>query len=861
MEVTYRLRKGTTIGGVVKNDDGRPVVGANVEVMNSSRSSVRDGMGEIVDGTWLHEGGEDIVTDEQGRWQLNNVPAGDDIDLKLKLSHSDYISDEQWGGLQWEQQVSLASLLNESAEIVLHQGVDVNGIVADPDGNAVAGAIVHFGDNPYQNQPGHEVRTGKDGTYRFSNVTPGLNKIMVLTDEWCPQVMDVDVASGMPPVDFVLEKGTPLTIRFVDNTGRPVPDVYVAIDRWDGFKSSLIIMGGHFLQKVVPRRSDENGIVHWPAAPSGAVHYRFGKQGFAEALASLTADGTEQTVVINPKLVITGTVTDAETGDPIETFDVPQVHYFSGDHLYVNRSDSVAGRSGRFRMEFSRTDIDHGVRIEAMGYRTQLVGPWKIGETVEPLDIRMEPAAPFEGVVVDGKGRPVAGANVCLATHTQKLGIQNHDFSYGDDMLAFDTGADGRFAFPAQYEPYALVVIHDSGYADVERQPDDQPGKLILEAWCQVEGQLLQRGAPVAGERVWLKPIRPRYFPRPRIEEMFTTTTDAEGRYEFKRVPPVASSLQARLSVWEDSLLGSSQSVPLDLQSGEHRVVDLGGDGATVTGHVRLAGDAARQIELHYSLNYLLRMVPGIEPPESVAKLGFDWRGGWSPSWSGTEEGAAYQQTLHHYFVKLDGDGAFRVSGVPAGDYELALKIYEPPTEGCLVYPVGTRSVKFQVTEADIERGSLELGDVEVAASLGPKPGDAMPDIELTQIDGTTMRLSELRGRPVLLDVWATWCGPCVASLPKVRELVENRAADSGLAVLGLSVDADKEAARAFLDKRNLPWPQVLLGDWDETPVPEQLGISSVPAYFLIDADGVLVERGFTLETVLEKLGEVGLER
>jgi thiol-disulfide isomerase/thioredoxin len=475
------------------------------------------------------------------------------------------------------------------------------------------------------------------------------------------------------------------------------------------------------------------------------------------------------------------------------------------------------------------------------------------------LEVGLEPAEPIRGVVVDAAGEPVAEATVCLGTHTQHLDIAGHDLNSYSDVFSKRTGSDGAFTFPAQYEPYAILVIHDTGYAEAMCDADEQPGQMQLDAWSSVEGRLMQDGQPLPGQQVRLRPLRPRFPPRPRISEDFWTQTDAEGHYQFKRVPPVKASVDAYLSVWEESPLRSSQSVPVDLPPGERRQVDLGGRGVTVTGSVRLAGEAAGQIDLHYSLNYLLRMTPGIEPPPELAAVGFDWRDGWSQAWTNSEEGMAYQQTLHHYFVKLASDGSFRISGVPAGKYQLAFKIYEPPTEGCLVYPVGTHVEQFAVNNTDVESGVLDLGEVEIAAVLGPKPGDPMPNLEFFTADGTQMRLSELRGRRVLLDFWATWCGPCVAALPKVRELYDEHAANSELVVLGMNMDVDQDEARQFIADRDLPWTQALLGDWTDTPILGQLGISSVPAYFLIDEQGVLVERSFQLETILEKLN--ALER
>ena len=226
-------------------------------------------------------------------------------------------------------------------------------------------------------------------------------------------------------------------------------------------------------------------------------------------------------------------------------------------------------------------------------------------------------------------------------------------------------------------------------------------------------------------------------------------------------------------------------------KSGQHVNFDLGGNGAQIRGRVALNGDAAHDIDLNYSLNWLVQKAPGIEPPAVIAGQEFDWRRGWNDSWSNSAEGNIYRQTLHHYFVKLARDGTLLISGVPAGDYDLAFKIYERP-EGCLVDPVGARVVRFRVAESDVAKGSLDLRVIEIDAALGSKPGELVPDFDFETLDGSQKTLSQLRGGYVLINFWATWCNPCVAGLPAVRAIHDEYRAGDRLVVLGLSVDADE---------------------------------------------------------------------
>ena len=244
---------------------------------------------------------------------------------------------------------------------------------------------------------------------------------------------------------------------------------------------------------------------------------------------------------------------------------------------------------------------------------------------------------------------------------------------------------------------------------------------------------------------------------------------------------------------------------------------------------------------------------PGIEPPPELRASGLGARDGWNNAWTSTRKGLAFIETLHTYFVVLDKDGRFQISGVPAGDYDLALRLYEPPGDGCLVSPVGSRIVRFHVTEEAARAASFELGEIPVSVAIGPRIGDIAPDFTADTFTGGTVTLSGLRGRYVLLDFWATWCGPCVANLPAVARFHETFAADSSVTILGLNLDDDVAAAKALLDDRKLPWAQAHLGGrtTGKDDVLSRYAISFIPTYILIEPDGKLVYRG-------DELGEIG---
>jgi peroxiredoxin len=109
------------------------------------------------------------------------------------------------------------------------------------------------------------------------------------------------------------------------------------------------------------------------------------------------------------------------------------------------------------------------------------------------------------------------------------------------------------------------------------------------------------------------------------------------------------------------------------------------------------------------------------------------------------------------------------------------------------------------------------------------------PDFALKDVDGKTVRLSDYKGKVVLLDFWATWCGPCKIEIPWFMEF-ERKYKDRGFAVLGVSMDDDGwQAVRPFIQEVGMNY-RVMVGN-DQTG-DQYGGIDALPKTFLIDRDG-----------------------
>jgi cytochrome c biogenesis protein CcmG/thiol:disulfide interchange protein DsbE len=134
--------------------------------------------------------------------------------------------------------------------------------------------------------------------------------------------------------------------------------------------------------------------------------------------------------------------------------------------------------------------------------------------------------------------------------------------------------------------------------------------------------------------------------------------------------------------------------------------------------------------------------------------------------------------------------------------------------------------------------------------------GSVAPAFALADLDGNPVRLEDLRGRPVVLNFWASWCGPCVEEFPLLREAADRHAGDD-LAIVGIVYQDRSEAARDFMARNGGSWPAVMdPGD----RVAAAYGILGPPETFFIGRDGTIVARQigqFSATSLEEKVAAI----
>jgi peroxiredoxin len=133
--------------------------------------------------------------------------------------------------------------------------------------------------------------------------------------------------------------------------------------------------------------------------------------------------------------------------------------------------------------------------------------------------------------------------------------------------------------------------------------------------------------------------------------------------------------------------------------------------------------------------------------------------------------------------------------------------------------------------------------------------GSKFPDFQEKDITGKPMSIAKYKGKVVLVDFWATWCGPCVMELPNVLATYEKHHA-KGFEIIGISLDQVAQKLTDFTKAQNMPWQQFFDGQAWQNKLAQKYGVNSIPATYLLDGEGKIIGKDLRGEDLEKAVAE-----
>jgi beta-lactamase regulating signal transducer with metallopeptidase domain/thiol-disulfide isomerase/thioredoxin len=800
-----RFEPGTTIGGIVKDDAGHPIEGAAVGVY--APPTEYEGTNHVFS---LGE----LKTDAQGRWRLDVAPRNLG-GVSLTVEHPRY---RRNGGIAFR---------NLDSAIVLTKGPTVTGRVVDAAGRPLKGASAIIGHDTFD--PNTPVGTTNErGEFTLENCTAGPTIVTVQADGFAPQIRDVRVEERTAPVEVQLtEPGSVVRGKVVDIQGQPVAGAFFGADTWRGHRSI------HFRVDT-----DKDGRFEWKSAPKDVVLYDTGKFGYmSRRLVPLTATDREQVVTLYPHLVITGRVSDAETGRPLPKFRLIRgQRYGEPEETHWAENEAVEITGGRYTTRFSEPWGPAFVRVEAPGYQRTDSRAFLSTEGNQTFDFALQRGEEqSSGVVLLPDGKPAAGAEVVIDTREMGYLMQAGKFDRRANVPSVTAGPDGQFTFTPPGDKFLLIAISDAGYAHASPDEFAKSGKLVLQAWGKIEGEVRIGRQPAPNQRVEFQPgpfqRGGRWFV---FTYGYTTLTDQGGRFAFDRVVPIPGTVSRVVTntAAPGGFPAWGWQERVEVKPNQTARVRIGGKGRPVIG--RVVVDGTPEVPVDWTKNQPM----AIQLPLEEVKDSLDWR---------------------RFGSHIDKDGRFHVEDVPPGKYVLEVTV----NAGGVGAEIGI--VRMTVTVPATPDGRpddpLDLGTITAELFETLKVGDRAPDFTVRRIvgkgRGDQLRLGDYPDKLILLDYWATWCGPCLAEMPGIKDIQKTFGSDTRFQLIGLSCDETAEVPERYIKQNGLIWTHGFAGNLlAGVNAGKVYKVRSIPATFLIGPDGRILAknlRGAELKQAVRK--------
>jgi len=483
--------------------------------------------------------------------------------------------------------------------------------------------------------------------------------------------------------------------------------------------------------------------------------------------------------------------------------------------------------------------VDGGRKLGLFRYSSNLT----YAKAEVPVRIVAKPGREIAVHVADANTAPIEGAVVeVVGYHT----IFDHVTTGADGIARLRVPIDAKVSWIVAQKAATGFDYAEFGEFDEAGSPRERaaaeglPDSIALTLESPRVARIKavdQDGEPMAGVEfyVWLLKKEGRRGHVNYFTQLHNATTDAEGIATFDWLPPS-----------KDELI----FFPVDKQFAERRVVVDEGQTTpvvvalfrkeTIRGRVTFPnGSPARDM-------YVLARGTGPSPDQSIGTARTDADGRYEMRVAPNETYTVWAGDSKEWTAPARLDVVVRPGELVTGvDLQLTKGVAEPQKPG----PPDLGTLQIGAYKSDAEKAASSS-----FRSDAPDAGAVAPEIEATTLDGAPLSLKDFAGKYVLLDFWATWCGPCLAEIPNLQDAHDTFGKDERFAILSLSIDETIDEPRKFQETRKLPWSQGFLkGEFDG---PKAYGVRAIPAFVLIGPDGKIVARGMRGEEIKKAVAE-----
>jgi peroxiredoxin len=622
----------------------------------------------------------------------------------------------------------------------------------------------------------------------------------------------------VPSITVALAKGVSVQGVVLNSNRQPISGVRVYIPR--------------FYEKLT---TDAEGRWRFDRLPAdyGTLEVEFSHPYYRDARISSSADSI--ITQLRRPFIIQGTVTDSG-GEALDAFAVWQGYdHFRG--VRWNRAPVLPGREGKFKLRLDGP-APNFLKVQSPDFQSAVSTRLVTDEGELPLPFELTPGIRlFGNVVLDD--RPLAGVEVALLTESDErlLGMASLNKHPGETVPVTDS--QGKFTVCLESEVHSVVFVHPQGFAGISADDLARSSRVVLKPWSKLEARLLPPGRRNNNQTL-----------------VFVT---AETRLPSVFNGPHTGTWALDFEAYSQEILSGNPVVFEAIPPGERvlwhalRINDSGSDDPgnlsfVGTRFIVKPGETARLQPREKDIWQMQGKVLSQRPLTWNAVLGVMR---FKPAALESQETELASQEIA---LTFGADGSFRVDGLPPALSEVELRVYEPPVL------CGSAKINLRPISPTAGNDCWDVGTVEMTPIKAIEPGAPVPDFGVAALNGQSLKLSDYRGKYVLVEFWSSWSQPSLSSVPFLKTVHEKYGPTGKCVVLGLNLDADLETARSFATRLHMNWPQGALGSWLQTSLLAQLGARSVPAAFLIDPAGRLVAANLsgpdicrTIERLLNK--------